>query len=49
VVERQQARTVPLEEARGAIERFLRGEQRQRETQALIESLKAKGKIDIYI
>jgi peptidyl-prolyl cis-trans isomerase C len=49
VAEKQPARTVPLEEAKPQIEQFLQNQQRQQKTEAFINSLKAKGKVEILI
>jgi peptidyl-prolyl cis-trans isomerase C len=49
VAERQAERTVPLDEVRPQIEQFLEDQNRQNQTQAFVEVLKAKGKIEIFI
>jgi peptidyl-prolyl cis-trans isomerase C len=49
VLEKQTARTIPLEEVRGKVEEFLLGQNRERETQVLIDALKARGKVEILI
>lgn len=49
VAERQAERTVPLDEVRPQIEQFLEGQNRQNQTQAFVEVLKANGKIEIFI
>ncbi|MBI2185746.1 MAG: peptidylprolyl isomerase [Acidobacteria bacterium] len=49
VLEKQSARAIPLEEVRAQVEQYLQGQNRERETQAFIESLKSKGKVDILI
>jgi peptidyl-prolyl cis-trans isomerase C len=49
VVERQPSRTVALEEVRPQIQQFLEGQNREQQTQAFVEALKAKGKVEIYI
>jgi peptidyl-prolyl cis-trans isomerase C len=49
VADRQAARSVPLEEARPQIEQFLQNQQRQQKTEAFINSLKAKSKVEILI
>jgi peptidyl-prolyl cis-trans isomerase C len=49
MVERQAGRTVPIEEVRPKIQQYLEGQGRQQQTQAFVDSLKAKGKIEIYI
>jgi len=49
VVDKQAARTVPLEEVRPQVEQYLQGQNRERETQVFIDALKAKGKVEILI
>jgi peptidyl-prolyl cis-trans isomerase C len=49
VVDRQAARTVPLDEVRPQLQQYLEGQGRQQATQAFVDSLKAKGKIEIFI
>jgi peptidyl-prolyl cis-trans isomerase C len=49
VADKQAARTVPLEEVKPKIEEFLQNQQRQLKTEAFINSLKAKGKVEILI
>lgn len=49
VVDKQAARTLPLAEVRAQVEQYLQGQNRERETQAFIETLKAKGKVEILI
>lgn len=49
VAEKQAARAIPLEEVRTQVEQFLQGQNKERETQAFIDSLKAKGKVEILI
>jgi peptidyl-prolyl cis-trans isomerase C len=49
VAEKQPARTVPIDEVRPKIEEFLQNQQRQEKTEAFINSLKAKGKVEILI
>jgi parvulin-like peptidyl-prolyl isomerase len=49
VVEKQPSHTVKLDEARPRIEQQLKQMNGQRETQAFIESLRHKGKIEILI
>jgi peptidyl-prolyl cis-trans isomerase C len=49
MVERQPGRTVPIDEVRPKIEEYLQGQGRQQQTQAFVDSLKAKGKIEIFI
>jgi peptidyl-prolyl cis-trans isomerase C len=49
VADKQASRAVPIEEVKPQIEQFLQNQQRQEKTQAFIESLKAKGKVEILI
>jgi peptidyl-prolyl cis-trans isomerase C len=49
VADKQPARTVPLEEVKPQIEQFLQGQQRQQKTEAFINALKARGKVEILI
>ena len=49
VADRQPARTVPLDEVKPQIEQFLQNQQRQQKTEAFINSLKAKSKVEILI
>jgi peptidyl-prolyl cis-trans isomerase C len=49
VVDRQPARTVPFEEVRPQIQQYLEGQGRQQATQAFVDTLKSKGKIEILI
>jgi len=49
VVEKQTARTVPLDEVRPQLTQFLENQNRQRETQAFVAGLRAKGKVEILI
>jgi peptidyl-prolyl cis-trans isomerase C len=49
MVERQPGRVVPLDEVRPKIQQYLEGQGRQQQTQAFVETLKAKGKIEIFI
>jgi peptidyl-prolyl cis-trans isomerase C len=49
VAEKQVARTVPLDEVRPQLTQFLENQNRQRETQAFVAGLRAKGKIEILI
>ena len=49
VVDRQAARTVPIDEVRPQVQQYLEGQSRQQATQAFVESLKAKGKVEIFI
>jgi len=47
VIDKQAARTVPLDEVRPQIERFLENRNRQEQMRAFVERLRAKGKIEI--
>lgn len=49
VAEKQVARTIPLDEVRTQVEQYLQGQSRERETQVFIDSLKAKGKVEVLI
>lgn len=49
VAEKQDARVVPLEEAKPKIDQFLSGQNRQTQTQAFVSTLKAKAKIEILM
>ena len=49
VAEHQDSHVVPLEEAKGQIEQYLQQQNRQTETQAFVNALKTKAKIEILI
>ena len=49
VIDRQAARTIPLDEMREQIQQFLEGQNRELQTEAFVEALRAKSKVDIYI
>ena len=49
VAEKQTQRVVPLDEAKAQIEQYLGQQNRQAETQAFVDALKAKAKIEILI
>jgi peptidyl-prolyl cis-trans isomerase C len=49
VLEKQPGRTVPLEEARPRIEEYLRNASRDKFTQEFVQSLRSKGKVDVFI
>ena len=49
VADKQTQRVVPLDEAKGQIEQYLGQQNRQAETQAFVDTLKAKAKIEILI
>jgi peptidyl-prolyl cis-trans isomerase C len=48
-IERRPARVVPFAEVAGQIQQFLEQEQRQEKGKALVDQLKAKGKVQIFI
>jgi peptidyl-prolyl cis-trans isomerase C len=47
--EKRPARVVPFAEVAGQIEQFLEQEQRQQKGKALVDEIKAKGKVEIFI
>ena len=49
VTDRQPGRTQPLEEVKADIEEYLLGQNREAQTRLFVESLKTKGKVEIYI
>lgn len=49
VIEKQAPRTVPLDEVRPQIEQFLENRNRQQQMRTFVDSLRAKGKIEIFI
>jgi peptidyl-prolyl cis-trans isomerase C len=49
VAEKTAARTVPLEEVRPQVEQYLQNMNRQQQTEAFVNALKAKGKIEVLI
>jgi peptidyl-prolyl cis-trans isomerase C len=49
VTEKRPARIVPFVEAAAQIEQFLEQEQRQQKGKALVDAIKAKGKVEIFI
>ena len=49
VTEKQAARTMTLDEVRPQLEQFLQARTRQEQTQAFVETLRAKGKVEIFI
>ncbi len=49
VAEKQAARAVPLEEVRPRLEQYLERQNREQETDAFVNGLKTKGKIEILI
>lgn len=49
VAEKQPGRLVPLDEVRAEVEQYLQNVNREQQTDAFVESLKAKGKVEIFI
>jgi len=49
VVDKQAARTIPLEEVRGRIEEYLRDQNREQQTQVFIDALRTKAQVEIFI
>ena len=49
VTDKQPGRTQTLEEVRPDIEQYLVGQNREQQTRLFVETLKAKGKVEIYI
>jgi peptidyl-prolyl cis-trans isomerase C len=49
VADKQASRVVPIEEAKPQIEQYLTGQNRQAQTQAFVNTLKTKAKIEILI
>lgn len=49
VTDKQPPRTIPLAEVRGEIEKFLQTHNREQHTQTFVESLRMKGKVEIFI
>jgi peptidyl-prolyl cis-trans isomerase C len=49
VAEKQAPRTVPLDEVRPQVQQFLEGQNRQTQTQAFVQTLRTKGKVEIFI
>jgi peptidyl-prolyl cis-trans isomerase C len=49
VAEKQAARTVPLDEVRAQLEQYLERQNREQQTDAFVNGLKTKGKIEILI
>jgi peptidyl-prolyl cis-trans isomerase C len=49
VVDKQAARTIPLEEVRARIEEYLREQNREKQTQVFIDSLRTKAQIEILM
>ncbi len=49
VAEKKAAGVIPLADVRPQVQQFLEGQNRQMQTQTFVESLKAKGKVEIFI
>lgn len=49
VNEKQAARTIPLDEVRPQLEEFLENQNREQQMAAFVDTLKAKGKVEIFI
>jgi peptidyl-prolyl cis-trans isomerase C len=49
VTDKQPARTIPLDEIRPQLEEFLEERNRQEQTAAFVDALKAKGTVEIFI
>ena len=49
VVEKQPARAIPLDEVRPQLQQFLENQNREEQTEMFVASLKAKGKVEIFI
>ena len=49
VAEKKEGRTIPLEEVRPQVEQYLERVNRQEQTEAFVNGLKAKGKIEVLI
>ncbi|HEX5107814.1 MAG TPA: peptidylprolyl isomerase [Vicinamibacterales bacterium] len=49
VTDKQPSRAVTLDEARPQIEKYLQGVNRKKATEAFVQSLRAKGKIEVFI
>lgn len=49
VVDKQPGGVVPFEQAKTQIEQYLEQQNRQKETQAFVDGLRTKGKVEIYI
>ena len=49
VTDRQAGRTQPLDEVKADIEEYLLGQNREAQTRLFVESLKARGKVEIFI
>ncbi|MBI4885629.1 MAG: peptidylprolyl isomerase [Acidobacteria bacterium] len=49
VIEKQTARTIPIEEVRERIESYLKDQNREQQTQAFVDALRVKAKVEILI
>ena len=49
VAEKQAGRTIPLDEVRPRLQQFLENQNREQQTDAFVDSLRAKGKVEILI
>jgi peptidyl-prolyl cis-trans isomerase C len=49
VIEKQPARTVPLDEVKPKIEQFLGSRNREQQTTAFVNGLRSKGKVEVFI
>lgn len=49
VIEKQPAGLVPLDQAKAQIQQFLEDQGREKQTEAFVAALKAKGKVEIFI
>jgi peptidyl-prolyl cis-trans isomerase C len=49
LVDKQAARTIPLEEVRERIESYLKDQKREEQMQAFVNDLRSKAKVEIYI
>ena len=49
VIEKQPARTVPLDEVKPKIEQFLQSRNREQQTTAFVNGLRTKGKVEVFI
>jgi peptidyl-prolyl cis-trans isomerase C len=49
VVDKQPSRDVPLEEVRERLEQYLLNQNRQEQTEAFVKTLRAKGKVEVFI
>jgi peptidyl-prolyl cis-trans isomerase C len=49
VADKQASRTIPFADVQPQIQQYLEGQSREQQTGAFVDSLKAKGKVEIYI